>query len=448
MKQVVHVFGKNYDLVPVKTRLAQHLGCEAAKEIYKIIFRHIITAISSSKYEQILFVEPVGSDQFLENLSWKHKVFSQTGNDLGQRIQNAFQMGIKMGFQKQVLIGSDAPSLDTNIIMHAFAYLDEADLVIAPAIDGGFSLIGIKHTVPELVTDVEWSSIKTLDMVLDNAKRLKLKWKLLSFINDIDTWEDLERFLKEKLDSPLRQVQNEIQLKLKNQYFNSPIISVIIPALNEENKLGYNLAALRSQLDAQDEVIVVDGASRDRTIEIARQNGAQVLESERGRAVQMNKGAQHAKGEVLLFLHADCQIKTPGLQAMRQALQNINVLGGCFSQEILGYRSIYRWIAQSGNWRARCFRIFYGDQGIFVRKKIFEKIGGYAAVQLFEDVIFSRKLKKLGQTIVLQHKIQTWPRTWESWGIVTVSIRNWVISILFYLGFSPNWLKRFYPDIR
>jgi rSAM/selenodomain-associated transferase 2 len=223
------------------------------------------------------------------------------------------------------------------------------------------------------------------------------------------------------------------------------VISIIIPVFNEEAAIERTLKSLPYGKDL--EVIIVDGQSNDRTMDIVGQYPVKVITSPRGRAVQMNAGACAAKGNILLFLHADCVIAAEGLRIIAKQVL-LNYVGGCFTHKIDSGKWIYRWIESSGNLRAELFKIFYGDQAIFVRRDIFEQIGGFDNVPLFEDVLFSRQLRQLGKTIVLDSSATVLPRRWEKRGIVKTTLMNILLSWGFILGVSTQRLAKFYKNIR
>lgn len=223
------------------------------------------------------------------------------------------------------------------------------------------------------------------------------------------------------------------------------MISIVIPVYNEETVINKTLSALPFAEDI--EVIVVDGQSDDETMNIARQYPVKIVTSPRVRALQMNAGASGAKGDVLLFLHADCLLEKEGLEAIEKYV-SLNFVGGCFTHKIDSPKWIYRWIETSGHLRAELFRIFYGDQAIFVRRDIFERIGGFEPTPLFEDVIFSRKLRHLGKTIVLDDPATVLPRRWEEGGIVKTTLLNWFLTSGFILGISSHRLAKLYKPIR
>ena len=223
------------------------------------------------------------------------------------------------------------------------------------------------------------------------------------------------------------------------------MISIIIPVYNEEKIIRKVLGGL--QYGDSIEVIVVDGGSRDRTVEFAEQYPVKVVQSIKNRAVQMNKGAEAACGDVLLFLHADCIIEEGGLKAIQNYLRD-GYHGGCLSQKIVSSNIIFRCIEASGNLRARWFRIFYGDQAIFVRKDIFLKVGGFDNIQLFEDILFSKKIKKEGKTILLNKKVFVSPRRWQENGVIKTTFINCLLTFGFLLNVPYDRLKKIYHDIR
>jgi rSAM/selenodomain-associated transferase 2 len=229
------------------------------------------------------------------------------------------------------------------------------------------------------------------------------------------------------------------------QLHSIQVISIIIPIYNEEKILTKNSPYL-TRLSRHSELIFVDGGSTDKTIQIANGCG-KVLHSERGRAVQMNHGAKNACGDILIFLHADNTISEEALITIEEAIKN-GFIGGCLTQRIDCKRPIYRFIEGEGNIRARITKIFYGDQGIFVKKDIFLKRNGFPEAPIMEDVLFSKNLRKLGRTTVLSDKILVSPRRWEKKGIVKTIFLHNSIMILFWLGFPLEKIKRMYGDLR
>ena len=222
-------------------------------------------------------------------------------------------------------------------------------------------------------------------------------------------------------------------------------VSIIIPTLNEAERIG-GMLALTRQL-GECEIVVVDGGSSDLTREKS-QAADLFLVSERGRAIQQNAGARASSGEVLLFLHADCWLEPGCLQAVQTVMAKDNYVGGCFRQSIDAPGFRYRLLEWGNALRVKAWTWAYGDQGIFVRRKIFEQIGGFPTLGLMEDLYLMKRLKRTGRFALLDAKIHTSPRRWEQVGLVRQTARNWSLLALAHCGVSPDRLAKFYPNVR
>ncbi len=223
------------------------------------------------------------------------------------------------------------------------------------------------------------------------------------------------------------------------------MISVIIPVLNEAEILEKMLSELQLELVGH-ELIVVDGGSTDDTVCIAEKYG-RVISSERGRAKQLNAGADAANGDILVFLHADIWLEKGAFKAVELALSS-GFVGGGFHQKIDGRSYLYRVIAFTADLRGKYLRVFYGDSGIFVRQADFHRIGGFPNVPIMEEVGFSKKLRKLGKTKLVKPRIHISARRWERNGIVRTTVKNWLITFLYSIGFSLERLAKLYQNIR
>jgi rSAM/selenodomain-associated transferase 2 len=224
------------------------------------------------------------------------------------------------------------------------------------------------------------------------------------------------------------------------------MISIIIPTLNEEGQIGDCIQGVLAE-DADCEIIVTDGGSTDQTVSLAKEFAeVNVVHSSGGRGTQMNRGALSAKGDILLFLHADTRLEKGWSVAVVAALHTNAFAGGAFTLSIESagsqFRIIERWV------KARClvFRLPYGDQGIFVRREVFDNIGGYRDIPLMEDVDLVGKMRRAGDIIVLPVKAFTSARRWSRQGWVKVSLMNQLLLLLFRLGVNPGTLARLYYD--
>jgi rSAM/selenodomain-associated transferase 2 len=222
-------------------------------------------------------------------------------------------------------------------------------------------------------------------------------------------------------------------------------ISVVIPTLNEEGCLAGTLAALRLQHPR--EIIVADGGSSDGTRQAAA--GADLfLEAPRGRAAQMNAGAARARGDVLLFLHADSIPEEGALVEAERLLLRPGVAAGCFRMRVRADGPLYRLIDACATARVGLTGLAYGDQGLFVRRAVFERAGGFAPLRLMEDVFLSRALSRLGRVVVSSRRIFVSPRRWQHSGMVRQTLRNWTLTALAAGGVHPDRLAAFYPVVR
>jgi rSAM/selenodomain-associated transferase 2 len=222
-----------------------------------------------------------------------------------------------------------------------------------------------------------------------------------------------------------------------------PAVSVIVPTLNEERTIGTVLEALTRMHNAG-EIIVVDGGSSDRTIEIARKSGAKVVTSERGRGTQMHTGAQVARGQTLLFLHADTLAPVDTIVQINQALAaDADILGGNFSIRFKGQSRPARlmtWLYP----KLQRLGLSYGDAGIFVRANIYREIGGFNSFPLFEDLEFIKRLKRRGRMVHLPVELLTSSRRFEGRSFPLTFARWSMLQALYWLGVSPHILNKLY----
>ncbi|AGB41129.1 glycosyl transferase [Halobacteroides halobius DSM 5150] len=228
----------------------------------------------------------------------------------------------------------------------------------------------------------------------------------------------------------------------------SKLISVIIPVLNEETTITTTLKQVHNLTGAK-EIIVVDGGSQDKTVELATKLADKVCQTQAGRGHQMNVGAKEASGDILFFLHSDSQLETDALLAIGDALEDKRVIGGCFNFKINDDAWPLKFISWTSNLRAKYLNLIFGDQGIFVRADIFSQVGGYPEQELMEDWEFSRRLTKTeGKLVQLEPKIYTSARRWHESGIWKTIFLMHKIKFLYLLGVKPYKLREIYHDAR
>jgi len=239
-------------------------------------------------------------------------------------------------------------------------------------------------------------------------------------------------------------------MKDNNEKLSEYKFSIIIPVLHEANTINSLIEHLYNQeSDESYEIIVVDGDPNQETINIIHYKEVTSIIAGQGRARQMNAGAGIARGEILIFLHADTQLPVDALNQISSAMEQKHYIGGAFDLGIRSDSFFFKTIAYFASARSRLTRIPYGDQAIFIRKDYFNRIGGYREIPLMEDVELMQRIKKTGDKIcILSDCVRTSTRRWEKEGIVYCTLRNWIISSLYFMGISPNRLVRFYRSGR
>jgi hypothetical protein len=348
-------------------------------------------------------------------------------------MERAFEAAFRDSKGATVIVGSDIPGISPDIIQQAFEGLQKNDLVLGPALDGGYYLIGMKKTIPaetypRLFDGINWGTGEVLSQTLQTARESGLRFVLLESLTDVDRPVDLH-------------IWQEVK---KTAAKPSPAqkISIIIPVLNEAATIARTL----SHLEGGDnlEVIVVDGGSIDETTELAASRRTKVIQSNPGKAVQMNTGAAAAAGDILVFLHADTQLPEDFSHQIVSALNQNGVAAGAFRLTIDSSGAGIRIIERMANLRSRFLRLPYGDQALFMRKTLFDEIGGFPDLPIMEDFILVRRLKRKGKIVIVPAAVVTSPRRWLHLGIFKTWLINQLIIIAYYLGIPPERLTRLY----
>jgi len=232
-------------------------------------------------------------------------------------------------------------------------------------------------------------------------------------------------------------------------------LSIIIPVFNEAATLKPFLLGLQEllrlqieqqivQQRVQCEIIVVDGGSNDNTRQIAESHCDKLLVSNTSRAIQMNAGAQHATGTILLFLHADTILPTDFFNLILNGINKERKFWGRFNVRLSGGEVMFRLVENMINIRSQLTGVATGDQAIFVRRKQFNEIGGFPEIDLMEDVALSKKLKKIESPLCISSRVVTSSRRWEQYGVWKTIFLMWRLRLAYFLGKNPNELKKKY----
>lgn len=229
----------------------------------------------------------------------------------------------------------------------------------------------------------------------------------------------------------------------KGRILGLPSISIIIPVVNEATVIEKTLRPLQPMRERGVEIIVVDGGSSDQTRELSLPYIDRWVKSDSvGRALQMNRGAELARAEVLWFLHADTQVPEESDQTILQALQK--QLWGRFNVRLSGDRMLLRLVEMMMNLRSCWSGIATGDQGIFLSRSLFLELGGFPEIPLMEDVAISRELRKRGRPLCIRQRVVTSSRRWEERGVIKTILLMWGLRFGYWAGVSPQRLARMY----
>ena len=420
-----------------KTRMIPKLGAKGAALLQRQMTEHIMSRVSELCGLNPLPVEiryEGGSEKLMaEWLGTGFAYCHQGSGDIALRMERALQEAFERGCETAVIIGSDIPDITADIMQKAFEALKQRDLVLGPADDGGYYLVGVqretfRHLYPQLFSDINWGTESVLPQTLGIAQKLGLNYFLLDTLRDVDRPEDLSVWYHASdLEPPATEKK---------------LISVIIPTLNEAKTIESTISNLKN--NRQTEIIVVDGGSQDETPEIARSLGAGVLTSVPPKAAQMNAGAAEATGDVLLFLHADTRLPENFEKCVLAAAARNVFCAGAFSLGIDSDARGLRFIERVANWRSRFFQMPYGDQALFVSRNLFHEIGGYPDYPIMEDFELVRRLKRKGKIAILPESVQTSSRRWLNLGILKTWLLNQMIIAGYYLGVPPQRLAQWY----
>ncbi len=223
-------------------------------------------------------------------------------------------------------------------------------------------------------------------------------------------------------------------------------LSIIIPTLHEECSIAPTLESLQPLRARGHEIIVVDGGSEDATISRCLPLADRLIRARRGRARQMNAGAEAARGDIFVFLHADTRLPSSADRMILKMVSKKAHHWGRFDVRLSGRNLLFKIISALINFRSRLTGIATGDQTIFVRRNAFERVGRYPDIPLMEDIAISKSLRRISQPGCIRCKSTTSSRRWEQHGIARTIIKMWVLRLLYALGADPALLARAYDD--
>ncbi len=360
----------------------------------------------------------------------------QSGGDLGERLRQATADVFASHAGPLLVVG-----VDTRLTpAHAEAALAEldagADVVFGPAVDGGYYLVALARPASELfaIDPAAWGGEEVLERSLAAASAAGMSAVTIAVERDLDTPEDAAELVGDP------EIGERIAAALRRR----PLVTIVVPALDEAAALPSlldDLAALAGRF----EVIVADGGSSDGTPALAASHplGPRVVAAPRGRAAQMNAGAAEARGDLIVFLHADTRLP----ETAYGSLATTSADGGNFAIRFDGEDRFSRTL---GAWYGvqRRLHVYYGDSAIWLRRPVFDALGGFAPLPIMEDYDLARRLERGYRTACLPGPVVTSARRWRALGVPR-TVFTWVaIRWLFIAGVSPARLARLYRRAR
>jgi hypothetical protein len=429
IRERIIVFTRYPEPGATKTRLIPALGPDGAAALHASMTEHTMRRVRqlAERRPVSLEVRYEGGDRRLAR-QWLGPGIvcrPQGSGDLGRRMARSFDKAFSDGMERALLVGTDCPEWSPDTLEAALDSLKENQLVLGPANDGGYYLVGLSCMVPRIFDGLPWGENDMFERTLRLANEHHLSTALVEKLSDVDHIDDLHVWENARRSRP------------------ASTISVVVPTLNEAAALADSLASVR---DAAEEIIVVDGGSTDETLGIAVSFGARILHSEPWRARQLNVGASAASGDILLFLHADTRLPWGFADHVRQALEQPGAVGGAFELSVASPLPSLRLIERLANWRSRRMHMPYGDQAIFLRKRLFLQMGGFPDVPIMDDFEFARRLRKRGRIVIAAAPAVTSARRWHALGPLRTTLINQFVIAAYYGGASLHRLAGWYRD--
>lgn len=415
-----------------KTRLIPAIGPDGAALLHRRMAENAVAVARAVKAdgdtEVTLCFTGAPLRSFRAWLGTDLQFQQQSHGDLGERMRRAFASAFSSGSKRVVAVGTDVPRVSPELLRRAMVALDSSDIVFGPADDGGYYLLGMRRLYTDLFSDMDWGTGSVCSDTVSAAERLGLEVTELPTLSDIDRPEELDSLRDDG--------------RFADVFTRQPLLSVVVPTLNEAAALPETLESIRTAEGI--EIIVVDGGSRDGTCEVAEQAGAAVLKVSGGRAAQQNAGAKASGGRYLLFLHADTHLPDGYADMVRKALDAPETVAGAFRFRTDDSRPVVRLVEWGANIRSSFFQLPYGDQGLFMEKRVFDETGGFSALPIMEDFDLVRRLRKRGRIIALPARVITSARRWRELGVFRTTLRNQVMIAGFLAGVSPERLASLY----
>ena len=459
VKQAIILFTKVPCVGYVKTRLVKDgFTTEEAYQLYTHLLRDTAAAIHGAltKKSLSIYICYYPAEAHLAQLKTLHFIYSnsmfieQRGLDVTERVRNAFVSVFEEGNDAAILIPGDHDDLDSIILCEALNYLTDAvklkkpQLVVGPTHDGGAYLLGLnRYTTLQCINNLQ-DTHRVCFHIISYAKSHSIPYKILDVRMDVDDLDDVLRVAtrKKKLNTYTENYLKNFLKSKKLAPVNRCSLSIIVPTLNEEQWVRRALASIRRQ-NVDSEVIVVDGGSVDNTLQLVADLADKVvILGKASRKTQENMGAYAARGEILLFLHADMFLPQGSLTKVIDAFKDKSVAAGSLDAFFDLYKTKYTFIRCVRQIMTRLFNIHGVGAAFCIRRNIFYQLGGFDENFMEEAVALSKKIRRIGKLIKIDAPVIVSARRFEKKGYIRTTIM-WALTVfLTLIGCRSTWLEK------
>jgi hypothetical protein len=439
-----------------KTRMIPLLGTKGAADLQYHMTQHVVTKVTKVRVLQnvdivVYYTNDTAESSMVEWLGHNVRYKKQIDGTLGEKLTWAVADAVEVdngSLVRTVIIGSDSPDISETTLTEAFNELESNDCVVGPAFDGGYYLIGFNSRAIQkkwyrAFQDIEWSTERVFDQTLTRFTENDITFGVLERMSDVDLPEDISVWHNALL--------NEKQIN------DSSLISIIIPVLNEKDSILTTLdSCYNNGLARNVEVIVVDGGSSDTTPHIVNKavedNRYQdmpvkvITMESKGKAYQMNLGAENAQGTILLFLHGDVLLPERYDSIARTFVQHFPRSVGAFrfklDNNITG--PSVDLMQRCTNWRAFDFSFPYGDQALFISASAFH---GFPTMPFMEDYEYIKNMRARDRVKIVHEDVIVSSRRWAALGLWRTVVKNQIFVFLYNMGVAPETIRLWY-DLR
>jgi len=459
VKQAIILFTKVPYIGYVKTRLVRDgFTAEEACQLYMNLLKDTAVAIHGAvtKKSLLIYIYYSPAEAHLAQFKSLHSIYSnsmfieQRGLDVTERVRNAFVSVFGKGNDAAILIPGDHDDLDSTILCKALNYLTKSaklkkpQIVIGPTYDGGAYLLGLnRYTTLHCINNLQ-DTYRVCYNVISYARSHSIPHKILDVRMDIDDLDDVLRVAarRRKLNTHTENYLKNLIKTKKLVPVNRYSLSIIVPTLNEENWVRRALTSVSRQ-NVDSEVIVVDGGSDDNTLQLVADLADKVVMlGEASRKTQENIGAYAARGEILLFLHADMFLPQGSLAKVIEAFKDRSVAAGSLDAFFDVNKTKYTFIRYVRQIMSRVFNIHGVGAAFCIRRNMFYRLGGFDENFMEEAVALSKKIRQIGKLTKINAPVIVSARRFEKKGYVRTMI-IWALTVLLTLiGCRSTWLER------